>query len=140
MAVLPSKGSKLQITIATTLTDIADVTQFGFSGSEVGTFETSVLNQTAAGRTYGINGFSEGGSVAGTCYYDPSNAVHQALTDLITTPVNDKAFNAIWNATATGTDWAFTGIVTSFDPSANLNDPLSADFGIKLDGLPTYST
>lgn len=140
MAVLPSKGSKLQITIATTLTDIADVTQFSFSGSEVSTFETTTMGQTASGRTYGVNGFSEGGSVSGTCYYDPTNATHQALTDLVTTPTNDKAFNAIWNATAVGSDWAFTGIVTSFDPAANMNDALSADFGIKLDGIPTYPT
>lgn len=140
MAVKKSKGSKIQITIGTTLTDIADVTQFSFSGSEVGTFETSTLNQTGAGRTYGVNGFSEGGSVSGTCYFDPTVASQQALTDLITTPANDTAFNAIWEATATSSDWAFTGIVTNFDPSANLNDPLSADFGIKLDGLPTYQT
>lgn len=132
-----SKGSKIQITIGTTLTDIADVTQFSFSGSEVGTFETSTLNQTGAGRTYGVNGFSEGGSISGTLFFDPSAASQQALTDLITAPADDTAFNAIWTSTG-ATDWAFVGIVTNFDPAANLNDPLTADFGIKLDGLPTY--
>lgn len=139
MAVKKSKGSKLQITIATTLTDISEVTTFSFSGSEVGTFETTTLGQAGAGRTYGVNGFSEGGSVSGTCFFDPAASSQQALTDLITTPTDDTAFNAIWTSTGT-TDWAFTGIVTNFDPAANLNDPLSADFGIKLDGLPTYPT
>lgn len=134
-----SKGSKIQITIATTLTDIADVTQFSFSGSEVGTFETSTLNQTGAGRTYGVNGFSEGGSISGTVFFDPAAATHQALTDLITAPADDTAFNAIWTTTGSN-DWSFVGIVTNFDPAANLNDPLTADFGIKLDGLPSYPT
>lgn len=140
MAVKKSKGSKLQITIGTTLTDIAQVTQFSFSGSEVGTFETSTLNQTAAGRTYANNGFSEGGSVSGTCFFDPTDTSQQAITDLITTPTDDTDFNAIWTATATTSDWAFVGIVTNFDPAVNLNDPITADFGIKLDGLPTYQT
>ena len=140
MAVKKSKGSKLQITIGTTLTDVAQVTTFSFSGSEVGTFETSDLAQTSAGRTYGVNGFTEGGSVSGTCFFDPTDSSQQALTDLLTTPANDKAFNAIWEATSASSDWAFTGIVTNFDPAANLNDALSADFGIKLDGLPTYQT
>jgi len=140
MAVKKSKGSAIQTTIGTTLTTVAQVTQFSFSGSEVGTFETSVLEQTDAGRTYGVNGFSEGGSVSLSGYFDPTNASQQAITDAITTPADDVAMNAIWTATATASDWAFTGIWTSFDPSANLNDPIGFDAGIKLDGLPTYQS
>jgi len=140
MTVKKSKGSKIQITIGTTLTDVAQVTDFSFSGSEVGTIESSDLAQAGAGRTYIVNGFSEGGSVSGTCFFDPTNASQQALTDAITTPTHDTAFNAIWESTATSSDWAFVGIVTNFDPSANLNDALTADFGIKLDGLPTYQS
>lgn len=140
MTVKKSKGSAIQITIGTTLTTVAQTTQFSFSGSEVGTISTATLDQAAAAVGYINNGFSEGGSVSGTCFFDPTNASQQALTDLITTPADDTDFNAIWESSATSADWAFVGIVTNFDPSANLNDAITADYGIKLDGLPTYQS
>lgn len=139
MAVNKSKGSAIQTTIGTSLTTVAQVTQFSFSGSEVGTFETSVLDQTTAGRTYQVNGFTEGGSVSLSGFFDPVGASQQAITDNLTAPTDNVAMNAIWTTTGAG-DWAFVGIWTSFDPSANLNDPLGFDAGIKLDGLPTYPT
>lgn len=138
MAKPAAKSTALKIDISSVYTTIVAVKRLSGPDAEVQSGEINALD-SGVGMEYGATGHVEGGSVRGSCYFDPVAATHQALTDLITAPSASKGFKIVWSDSA-NTEWPFTGIVKTFTPSAEFNQFLMADFSIKLNGMVTYPT
>lgn len=137
MAKVPSKGTVLQIDIASTLTAIAQLTEVSRSGAESETYDSTTLDG-GVGKTYDQTGFSEGGTVDCSGFFDPANATHQAITDLITTPA-DKSMKIIYADSGTSEE-AFTAASASHEVTATTSDGLKFSSSFKVDGLPTFNT
>lgn len=135
---IKSKGSIVQLEIASVFTEISALQSVSHQGTDVEVFEDTDYNQAAAGKTYNVTGYVEGGNVPFTRFFDPVGAIDQALTDLLTTPavVNWKI---IWSDTA-ATAWAFTGILTKADVTTDKANGLMQDCDVKCSGLVTYPT
>ena len=137
MTQIKSKGTVLQLDIASTYTTIAQVTNVTAPDAEVETFDATHLG-SGTGREKEPTGFVEGGTVSLSLFFDPVETTHQALTDLITTPaVSD--WKIIWSDSGS-TEWDFSGVLKSFTPTAELADGLKADVSIELDGIVSYPT
>lgn len=132
-----SKGTKLQLEIATVFTDIIQVVSIDGPGPDVETFDARHLG-SGTGVPMLPNGYVAGGSVSAEMFLDPAAATTLALTALLTTPavVNWKE---IFSDTA-ATEWPFAGILKSFNPSAKPEDGLKATMEIMLSGIVTYPT
>ena len=138
MTTIASKGTELQLDIASTFTEVVQLEDVSFGGSAVGFFEAPTLDQASAGIPKVATGYANGGQVSASGYFDPVAATHQAITDLITTPA-DSSWKVVWSDSA-NTEWPFTAIVTGFDPSASVSDGLRFELNMEIDGLVTYPT
>lgn len=137
MAKIASKGTALQLSIASVYTTITQVEGLQGPGMKPQTFDATALD-SGVGMEFKPTGYTDGGELTGNLFFDPVAATHQALTDLVTTPAV-ASWKTLWSDGAT-TAWPFTGVLNNFDPSASKNDGLKAAFGIKLDGIPTLPT
>ncbi len=138
MAKVASKGTSLKKSISAVYTVIAGIRNINAPDAEVETFDATALD-SSAGREFKITGYVNGGTCSGTGFFDPVAATHQELTDQITTPANGGLYKIFWSDTAV-TEWPFTGILTKFQPKAEVGQGLMFDFSIKLDGMVTYPT
>jgi predicted secreted protein len=78
-------------------------------------------------------GMKNGGEVSLDVVYDP--ALHTTLRATIGTTKNWKIVMPDTGAE----EWAFSGFVKQFSPSAPLNDALTADITIKVSGEVTFT-
>lgn len=85
MSKLKGKGTVLQQTISTVLTDIAQLIDIDLSGEKSEDFDSSTLDGVVF-KTKDLTGYSDGGTVKATMFFDPALAGHQALVALISTP------------------------------------------------------
>jgi hypothetical protein len=138
MAKVICKGTVLKQDISAVLTAVAQVIEISHSGAEVETTEVTTLDTSGAGKEYLATGFTEGGSVDFSIFYDPALAGHQALTDDVTTPA-ERDYEITFADTGT-TASAFTAAGIGFGFTVAQNDGLKADISLKLDQLMTYST
>lgn len=138
MAKIITKGSIIQQTITTTLTDVAQVIEFSHSGAETQVFDGTTMDTTGAGREKHPTGLAEPGTFDFSCFLDPALAGHQAITDDITTPV--ERVWAIKFADAATTTATFNVAGTSFGFTGALDDGLKADVSLTLDQLMNYPT
>ena len=137
MTKIASKGTELQLSIASTFTTIAQVMEISGPSAEVQTFDATALD-SGVGREKKPTGFVDGGAVDFSMFFDPVATTLQALTDLILAPAV-ASWKTIWSDAAS-TEWPFSGILKSCTPKASLDDGLKADCQIELDGLCTYPT
>jgi hypothetical protein len=140
MAKIRVKGSVIKQDIASTLTAVAQVIEFGASGASAENYESTTLDTIGAGKEYDATGYSEGGTFDFSLFFDPALAGHQALTDDITTPPTTNRDYSITFADADTTEWTFTSAGLGLDITGAMNDGLKADVSIKLTGLMTYAT
>ena len=110
MAQCKVKGTIIKQTIATVLTAVAQITEFSHDGAESETYDSTTVDTSGAGKTYGQTGYTEGGNFNFTIFYDQALSGHQAITDLLTTPAA-----CVWNITFTD-----TGPTTSAFTSAEI--------------------
>lgn len=136
MAKVISKGSKIQQTIAMSLTDVAQMVSFSSSGAENETVDTTTLDTSGAGKEYLATGYTEGGSIDFELIFDPALAGHQAITDLLTTPA-EVAWKVVFSDTS---EYAFTGAGVGLDFTVDMADVIRATGSVKLDQLFTYTT
>jgi hypothetical protein len=137
VAKIKVKGTIIKQTISSTLTAVAQITEFNHSGAESETFDATTLDTSGAGKEYSQTGYAEGGSFGFNMFYDPALAGHKAITALVTTPAS-----CIWNITfadTAPTTCAFTSAGIGFGLTGAMNDGLKADVNLKLTGLFTYS-
>lgn len=135
MAKIVGKGGKIQQTIATTLTDVAQVLSLEFAGSESLTYDSTTLDGGVF-KTYDPTGYSEPGTVSGEMFYDPALVGHQALTDLISSPA-DESWKLIYSDLS---EQAFTGASFGMDVSIVMDDGVKGSFSIQIDGDPAWNT
>lgn len=137
MVKIASKGTELQLSIASVFTEIAQVYELSGPGPDVGRFDATALD-SGTGREKEVTGFVDGGSISWSMFFDPVAATLQALTDLITTPAV-ASWKIIWSDSA-NTAWPFSAILTGCEPKATLDDGLKCDCSAELDGIVTYPT
>ncbi len=137
MAKVPSKGTVLQQEISMSFTAVAQLTDVSTSGMESETYDATTLDTTGSGKEYSQTGYSEGGSVDFSGFYDPALAGHAAMTTLITTPA-EQNWKIIYADSGTS-EQAFTGAGISWDVTAAMSDGLKFSASVKLDQLPTFA-
>lgn len=138
-----SKGTVLQMDVATILTAISEVISIdiGESGSE--TYDASVLAQTNAGKVALATGFSEVGEISAELFWLPTNAGHQAITDEITTPTTAAASlldAKVIYADSGSTELPFKVGGIKMGQTIAMNDGVKATVTIQPYELPTYPT
>lgn len=137
MSVIKCKGTVLSHTVGTSLTALAQITDFEESGSEAQTFDSTTLDGSVF-KTYAPTGYSEPGEINGTLFYDPALAGHQNITDLITTPATNAG--QVTFADSATTTKAFTAVGHAFGYAVAMADGLRGKFKVKLTGNPGWPT
>ena len=99
--------------------------------------ETTNHSSTSGWRTF-VGGLLTGGEVTAEILYDPDAGTHDASTGLI----NDMENRTVRNfqlvfTDPTPTTWAFSSLVTGFEPSAPYDDLLTASVTLTVTGVPT---
>lgn len=84
-----------------------------------------------------IAGFKDAGEVSISGYFDPSEKGQKSIYDLFESGATSK-FEIVFPASL-GAKWVFDGVVTSFETSTSLEDPLSFSGAIKVSGKPTLT-
>tara|TARA_R110000868_G_scaffold42190_2_gene143195 strand:- start:1160 stop:1573 length:414 start_codon:yes stop_codon:yes gene_type:complete len=136
MAKVKVKGTIIKQTISASLTAVAQVIDFTHDGAENETYDATTIDTSGAGKEYSQTGYSEGGNVSMSLFYDPALAGHKAITAYIATPAN-----CAWTITTTDgstTVNAFTVAGIGFGFSGSMNDGLKCDVNLKITGLMTY--
>tara|TARA_R100000655_G_scaffold71369_2_gene109743 strand:+ start:784 stop:1164 length:381 start_codon:yes stop_codon:yes gene_type:complete len=126
MGAVTSNGTTL--TIDSQL--IGDVLSINAVSVSVTTIDSSDLD--SSWRTF-IGGLKDGGECSFEVAYDPSGTDHQALEADI-----DGAAKAVSIAWSDSTTCTFSGIITSFAPTATLDDKLTLSVGMKITGAITF--
>jgi len=85
MAKLKGKGTVLQQTISSVLTDVSQVIDISLDGEETEEYDARTLD-TGVYLEKELTGHAEGGTVKANLFLDPALAGHQAIFALITTP------------------------------------------------------
>ena len=109
---------------------IGDVISISPASVSVTTIDSSDLDSTW--RTF-IGGLRDGGDCSFEIAYDPSDASHVALEADI--DGSEKAVSVAWSDATTCT---FNAIITSYAPSATLDDKLTCSVGMKISGAVTF--
>lgn len=126
MAAVTANGTT--ITVDSQL--IGDVLSIAAATVTVATIDSTDLDSTW--RTF-IGGLKDGGDCTFEIAYDPSGADHQALeTDI------DGAAKSVSIAWSDSTTMSFSAIITSFSPSAAIDDKLTCSVGMKITGAVTF--
>jgi hypothetical protein len=115
----------------TTYTTIAQRLSLDGPEMEVGTVETTHLDSAA--KTFRAT-LPDGGEMSGTLEYDPQDAGHVVLFNLIWSPTPN---GDLWNLVFSDNSIAnFTGILTGFKPTGmEVEERLQAEFKIKVSGV-----
>lgn len=132
---IPGKGTVFKITISSVLTAVAGVKEITAPDAEVEDYDATALD-SGVGREHKPTGYTEGGKVSFSGWFDPLLANHKAFTALLAAPAL-TVFNIVF-ADASSTVWPFTGIVKKFTPKVVLSEGVGFDAEIQLDGLCTY--
>ena len=137
MAKVKSKGTVFSQEVSMVYNAVAQLTDISTSGSEVETFDCTTLDG-GVGKELGQTGYSEGGEVSISGFFDPVLAAHQAITDLITTPAENNF--KITFADAATTDWIFAGAGISIETTVAMADGVKFSSSIPVTGLITFPT
>lgn len=135
MAIVRSKGTKVQHTVSATLVDIAQVLSIEHSGCGSITFDSTTLDGGVY-KTKAASGYSNPGTVAIEGFYDPALAGHKAITALITTPASN-AMKLIYADTA-ATNQAFTQAGVEFGVTVAMEDGLKFTATYEVTGDPGW--
>lgn len=132
----PGKGTKLQVTISSVLTDIDLIESLKVSNGEVQTYEAPSLD-SGVGIPVKPTGFVKGDKVTGKGWCDPGSTVHLFLLGLIAAPAV-VAWKVLYLDAGT-TAFAFNGTLTKFDVTVEPDKGLQFDFEIAVDGIGANS-
>lgn len=129
-----TKGSSMQLEIASTFTDIPGVQNITPDPGEEAVWEsgdiTSDYDNLTAAQVGG------GGSVSGSKLMDPLDPIDQFLHSVKNNggvdPADDEPVNGKVNVGSTGVVWPFKGILTKYAPKAEKKTGWMVDFEFKL--------
>lgn len=88
-----------------------------------------------------VGGILRGGEVSFEINYDPAHATHEATSTGLVDDMVDRTvrnFQLVFPDDAT-TTWAFSALVTSFEPGAPVDDKLGASVTLTVSGQPTLA-
>lgn len=136
MAFVTCKGTKLQASIATVFTPIAQLLDMKLPTMKSETFEGDTLDNEEAGIPKKPTGRTDAGDVSASLFFDPALASHKFLLSLLKEPAT-QAWKIVFADTGK-TEWPFTGGGFSLGGTVSLKEGLKADITITLDGLPTF--
>jgi hypothetical protein len=140
VAKFSSLGTKLQLTIASVLTDVAQVRDVEFEAPELELMEVDDLAADYVERD--PTGRSSGGSVKGSMFYDPAAAGSSALIALYNAPVLTSgvrvptAWAIVWSVNPAATQ-LFSGTLVKQTVKAERGSPLLKDLEISVTRKPT---
>jgi len=115
---------------------VAEVTNLTGPGLSLDTIEVTHFESPDAFREF-IPSLKDPGSISIDMNFLPSNLNQQKfLTDYLNR--TRRNFQVVWSD-ADSTTWQFGGYVVSFEPSAAIDDKLSASAEIKVTGQPDFA-
>lgn len=134
MAKLKGKGTTLQQTISSVLTDVAQVISLDLSGEGSLDYDSTTLDGLVY-ETKELTGYSAAGNVKAELFFDPALAGHQAIVALITTPAT-----CVWKlkySDAGPSSLTYTSTALGLDQKVVTNDGLKATLTMNRTGVPT---
>lgn len=122
-----------------TFTTIAEVGNLSPPQLGLDAVEATSHDSTNGWREF-IGALLEAGEVTFDLNFIPTHATHDASTGLIADMVNrtKRNFQLVF-PDVSNTIWAFTALVTNFNPSAPVDNKLSASVTLKVTGQPTLT-
>ena len=134
-----SKGTTLSVFAGGAMVVIGRVESIQFPQSTLTTFRCKDLDDSYEGLH--VEGTIEGGQASATVFFDPAEAGHQALlenvhsTDFEGLPPADRkgACEIELTQLESPVTWAFIGVATQFNLSANVGEPLKGDLSIEVE-------
>ena len=116
-------------------TAIAELIGLSGPGLALDTVESTHTESANAAKEY-IAGLLDGGEVSADLNFLPGNATHTGLVaDWQARTLRN--WEVIWPDTGS-TTWSFAAFVTSYEPSAPIEDRMTASVSLKLSGIPTF--
>lgn len=134
MSKIAGKGTVFKSTISAMLTTVAQVTSISTSGYKSDTYDSTCLD-TGVGKTKGLTGYSDGGTVDVELFYDPGLAGHQFYSTSITTPV--EIVHNITYTDASVTTFTSSGI--DMGVTVAMDDGLKCSLSFEVTGLLTFA-
>jgi hypothetical protein len=134
MAKLKGKGTVLQQTISSTLTDVAQITDIDLSGEASMDFDSTTLDGGVF-QTHDLTGYSSPGTVKAGLFFDPALAGHQAIIGLISSPAT-----CVWKlkySDAGPSSLTYTSAGVGVDQTIVANDGVKATLTMTRTGAPT---
>jgi hypothetical protein len=138
MAKVVVKGTVLNHFTGTTGTAISQVISYSHGGAESETYDATTLDTTGAGKEYSQTGYSEGGTFDFQLFFDPGLAIHQSITDDVTTPA-EREYSIVFADAATTTQ-TFDAAGTGIGFTGEMSNGLTMDVSLKLDQLMAYAS
>jgi hypothetical protein len=145
MAQYRSKGTLLQMTIATVLTTIAQATEISPPGWKSLSYDSSYFDQAGAGKTKEMNGWVEGSELSATLWWDPTLASHIALLGMVTTPAKNAgaivlpATPIYGGSTTTSKTIGYVTAGIELTPKLDMEKAVSLEIKAEIDGIPTVT-
>lgn len=121
-------------------TTIAEVTNIDGPGLSRDMIEVTHHQSPAMWRER-IKGLKDAGEVSLSINYIPTNSTHNSATGLLGDLANDTTngtYTLVFPDSA-GTTWSFAGAIANFEPSAPIDDRLTADITLQVMGQPTLA-
>ena len=131
MAAISGNGTTLSIDGGTTtVANLVSVTPYNVS--------LALIDSTDMDSTWreSIGGLKDGGDCSFEIAYDPAGATHQAIT----TAFGGALAQSIVVTYSNADTCSFSAIVTSFSPSAAIDDKITASVGMKISGAVTFAS
>jgi hypothetical protein len=116
---------------------IAELTSIDGVSISADTIETTDLSSPNNYRTF-LPSLKDGGEVSLSGHYNYT-AHNPLLADLDTGAVGTFTIEFPDRLTTTGSKWTFSGVITAFSTSVELEDLISMECTIKISGKPTLS-
>ena len=123
-------GTKLQIGA----NYIAELSKIGGLELSADTIDVTSLDSNGGYRTF-IGGFKDAGEVSIEGFFNPGDVGQTAVYNAFQAGTNDNY--TILFPSAFGASWVFTGVVTAFKTSADLEEAIGFEATIKVSGSPT---
>lgn len=145
MAQYRSKGTLWQMTIASVLTTIAQVTAITPPGWKSLSYDSSFFDQSGTGKSKDMNGWNEGSDLSATLWWDPTLASHIALLGLVTTPIKNAgaivlpATPIFGGSSTTSKTIGYTTAGIELTPKLDMEKAVSLDVKAEIDGIPTVT-
>jgi hypothetical protein len=138
MAVVRTKGMKLQLTIATVLTDITQVIGFTVGESAPETYEADYLSNTGASILMENTGRVSVPTITGELFFSGDEASHEFLVDTNAVPPTSAIAGKLIPISGTKKEVTFNCIGVGLGYAVALGDGLKAPFTLALSGIPVY--